>query len=148
MKQSNSSTNQSTHTHPPKTGPALAEIRTTGREFVNPVDYNHAYDSMARFAQFLALRYDANRTRHAYYRHIRLIQEHVCCDPADLVEAQLRDYFLFVKLKKQWQPKTIRQTRAATKMFFVDLLGHRDWTLFSQIRAKDHDQLPAVLTRQ
>jgi site-specific recombinase XerD len=148
MKQSNSSTNQSTHTHPPKISPDAAEIRTTGREYVNPVDYNHLYPSMARFADFLALRYDANRTRHAYYRHIRLIQEHVCCDPADLVEAQLRDYFLFVKLKKQWQPKTIRQTRAATKMFFVDLLGHNDWTLFSQIRTKDHDTLPAVLTRQ
>jgi len=146
MKQSYSSTNQSTHTHPPQINPA--EIRLSGREFVNPVDYNHPYPSMAQFADFLALRYDANRTRHAYYRHIRLIQEHVCCDPADLVEAQLREYFLFVKLKKQWQPKTIRQTRAATKMFFVDLLGHHDWTLFSQIRAKDHDVLPAVLTRQ
>jgi integrase/recombinase XerD len=32
-------------------------------------------------------------------------------------------------------------------MFFVDLLG-RDWTVFSQIRTKDHDTLPAVLTRQ
>jgi integrase/recombinase XerD len=148
MKQSHSSTNQNTNTHPPKNGPSLAEIRTSGREFVNPVDYKHPYESMARFAQFLALRYDANRTRHAYYRHIRLVQEHLNADPAQLSEGQLRDYFLFVKLKKEWQPKTIRQARAATKMFFVDLLGHKDWTLFSQIRAKDHDVLPAVLTRQ
>jgi integrase len=33
-------------------------------------------------------------------------------------------------------------------MFFVKLLRHEDWTLFSQIRTKDHDTLPAVLTRQ
>jgi integrase len=33
-------------------------------------------------------------------------------------------------------------------MFFVDLCRHADWTVFSQIRAKDHDTLPAVLTRQ
>lgn len=148
MKQSNSSPNQSTNTHPPKNGPSLAEIRTTGREFVNPVDYEHPFESMVRFAKFLALRYDANRTRHDYYRHVRLLQEHVAGDPAAIAEAQLGDYFLFVKLKKHWQPKTIRQARAATKMFFVDLLGHKEWTLFSQIRAKDHDLLPAVLTRQ
>ncbi len=148
MKQCYSSTNQNTNTHPPKNGPALEEIRTTPREFVNPVDYKHVYDSMAHFAQFLALRYDANRTRHGYYRSLRLIQEHFQADPGLLNQEQLRDYFIFVKLKKGWKPKTIRQTRAATKMFFVDLLGHTDWTLFSQIRAKDHDQLPAVLTRQ
>ena len=124
------------------------DIRTSAREFANPVDYDHPYDSMARFADFLALRYDANRTRHAYYRHLRLVHEYFQSDPEHLSEAQLRGYFLFVKLEKQWRPKTIRQTRAASKMFFADLLGHSDWTLFSQICVKDHDTLPAVLTRQ
>jgi hypothetical protein len=33
-------------------------------------------------------------------------------------------------------------------MFFVDLSARKDWTVFSQIRAKDHDTLPAVLTRK
>jgi hypothetical protein len=31
-------------------------------------------------------------------------------------------------------------------MLFVELLEREDWTVFSQIRAKDHDTLPAVLT--
>src|SRR5688572_27608110 len=130
------------------TPPPAAIIRTTPRDYVNPVDYQHAFDSMGRFAQALALRYDANRTRHAYYRQLRLIHEHFACDPALLIEAQLRDYFLFVKLKKQWMPKSIRQTVAATRMFYVDLLGHAGWTIFRQIRTQDHDTLPAVLTRQ
>lgn len=103
---------------------------------------------MASFADLLALHYDANRTRHAYYRQIRLIHDHFKLDPASITEAQLRDYFIFVKLRKKWQPKTIRQALAATRMFFSTLLGHNDWTLFSQIRAKDHDTLPAVLTRE
>ncbi len=30
-----------------------------------------------------------------------------------------------------WKPKTPRQTVAATRLFFVDLLHHRDWTLSS-----------------
>jgi len=56
--------------------------------------------------------------------------------------------FLFVKLQKHWQPKTLRQARAAARLFFVDHLARADWQVFAQIRAKDHDTLPAVLTRQ
>lgn len=128
--------------------PTAATIRTTPRDFVNPVDYRHPYDSMGRFAKALGLRYDANRTRHTYYRQLRLIQEHFNIDPALLTEDHLRDYFLFVKFEKQWKPKSIRQALAAARQFFVHLLGHVDWTVFGQIRTKDHDRLPAVLTRQ
>jgi Site-specific recombinase XerD len=132
----------------PTPPPTASTIRTTGREYVNPVDYQHPFDSMARFANALALRYDANRTRHAYYRQLRLIHEHFACDPALLSQSQLRDYFLFIKLKKEWKPKSIRQAVAASRQFFADLLGHTDWTVFWQVRTKDHDTLPAVLTRQ
>jgi integrase len=128
--------------------PTADTIRTAQREYVNPVDYSHPYACLARFAQALALRYDANRTRHAYYRQLRLLHEHFKTDPSLLTEEQLRDYFVFIKIQKKWQPKSIRLTRAATSMFFVQMLGHTDWTLFSQIRTKDHDTLPAVLTRQ
>src|SRR4029453_13432932 len=65
----------------PTPPPTASTIRTTGREYVNPVDYQHPFDSMARFANALALRYDANRTRHAYYRQVRLIHDHFSCDP-------------------------------------------------------------------
>jgi integrase/recombinase XerD len=127
---------------------AASTIRTTPRDFVNPVDYQHPYEAMGRFAQTLALRYDANRTRHSYYRQLRLLHEHFALDPALLTETHLRDYFLFVKLQKHWKPKSIRQTLAATRLFFVDLLGHTDWKVFGQIRTKDHDVLPPVLTRR
>ena len=137
-----------TSTSIPWTPTSLATIRTTARDYANPVDYQHPYPSMARFADHLALAYDANRTRHAYYRQLRLVHQHFGCDPVHIQEAQLRDYFLFVKLKKRWKPKSIRQALAAASMFFVSLLGHRDWTVFSQIRTKDHDSLPEVLTRK
>jgi integrase/recombinase XerD len=141
-------TNPRTHKPSPWTPQSLATVRTAARDFANPVDYQHPYPSMARFADHLALSYDANRTRHSYYRQLRLIHQHLGCDPATITEVQLRDYFLFVKLKKHWTPKSIRQARAAASLFFVTLFGHADWTLFSQIRTKDHDTLPEVLTRQ
>jgi integrase/recombinase XerD len=153
MKSTNNTLNATTtnpHTRKPSpwTPQSLATVRTTARDFANPVDYQHPYPSMARFADHLALSYDANRTRHSYYRQLRLIHQHLGCDPATITEVQLRDYFLFVKLKKHWTPKSIRQARAAASLFFVTLFGHADWTLFSQIRTKDHDTLPEVLTRQ
>ena len=63
--------------------PALPPgIRTTARDYANPVDYKHPYPSMAQFADLLALHYDANRTRHSYYRQLRLIHQHFACDPS------------------------------------------------------------------
>jgi site-specific recombinase XerD len=102
---------------------------------------------MAKLADLLALHYDANRTRHAYYRQLPLLHEVHKADPATLTEAQLRDYFIHLKTRKAWKPKSIRQALAAVKMFYVQLLGHSDWTVFSQIRTRDHDTLPPVLTR-
>ena len=139
---------QTADSAPPTVLPApVSTVRTTPRDFANPVDYQHPYESMGRFAEALALRYDANRTRHAYYRQLRLLHEHFALDPALLTESHLRDYFLFVKLQKHWKPKSIRLARAAAQQFFVGLLGQTDWKIFRQIRTQDHDVLPPVLTR-
>ena len=102
---------------------------------------------MAEYAKRLALRTDAARTRHSYYRSMRLIHEHFDCDPSLISQDQLCDYILHVKTVKDWRPKTIRQTVACAKIFFVEMLGHHDWTVFSQVKTKDHDELPPVLTR-
>jgi site-specific recombinase XerD len=102
---------------------------------------------MKDYAQLLALRYEHSRTRQSYYRQLRLLSEHYRADPATLTEAQVRDYFLHVKTVKHWRPKTVRQAAACARLFFVDLLQRGDWTVFSQIRARDQDRLPAVMTR-
>lgn len=102
---------------------ASGAIRTSARDYENPVNYQHPYESMRRLADALALGFDCNRTRHAYYRQMRLIHEHFGCDPEGISEEQMREYFLFVKLKKQWQPKTIRQAAGAARMFFVKSSG-------------------------
>ena len=70
---------------------------------------------MERFAKHLALHFDAPRTRHSYYRQMRLIHEFCQCDPTAITEEMLRDYFLHVKTVKRWKSKTIRQAAAAAK---------------------------------
>lgn len=120
-----------------------------GRAQRDPIDYDaHPYPSMRRFAEFLVLRFNAPRTRHSYYRQMRLIHEFCRIDPATITEDGLRDYILYVKTVKCWKPKTIRQAAAAAKLFFVELLEHEEWKVFSQIRTKDEESLPAVLTRE
>jgi site-specific recombinase XerD len=123
-------------------------VTTSARSYANPVDYRHPYESMARFARLLAVHYDANRTRHAYYRQLRLLHEHLGGDPQSFTESQVFEYFVFVKTKKNWQPKSIRQAHAAARLFYVELLGHSHWKVFGLLRARDHDRLPHVLTRQ
>ena len=114
----------------------------------DPLHYDtHPYPSMLRFAKHLALHFDAPRTRHSYYRQMRLIHEQSQCDPAEMSEEMLRDYFLYVKTVKCWKSRTIRQAAAAAKLFFVGMIEHEEWKIFSQIRTKDDNSLPAVLTR-
>ena len=119
-----------------------------GRRQRDPLDYNHPYDSMRRYAELLALRHDCGRTRHSYYRAMRVLHEHFVADPATLGEDQFRDYILHVKTRKGWKPNTIRQTVACARIFFIEMLGRPEWKVFSQICTRDHEALPAVLTRE
>jgi integrase/recombinase XerD len=119
-----------------------------GRAQRDPIDYDsHPYPSMKQFAEFLALRFNTPRTRHSYYRQMRLVHELCACDPALITEELYRSYILHVKIKKLWKPKTIRQAAAAARLFFIEMTGHADWKVFSQIRTKDLEELPAVITR-
>ena len=102
----------------------------------DPLDYTHPYDSMRRFAQLLALRHDSPRTRHSYYRAMRLVHEHFQADPVTLGEDQFRDYILYVKTRKAWKPKSIRQTVACARLFYLEMLGLAEWKVFAQIRAR------------
>ncbi len=115
----------------------------------DPLNYDsHPYPSMLRFARHLALHFDAPRTRHSYYRQMRLVHEFCQADPSAITEEMLRDYLLHVKTVKRWKSKTIRQAAAAAKLFFVGMLDQQDWKVFSQIRTRDDGSLPAVLTRE
>jgi integrase/recombinase XerD len=119
-----------------------------GRAQRDPIDYDsHPYPVMKQFAGFLVLRFNTPRTRHSYYRQMRLVHEFCQTDPASITETQFRDYILHVKTVKRWKPKTIRQAAASAKLFFMEMLGLEDWKVFTQIRAKDDKSLPAVLTR-
>jgi integrase len=92
---------QQTRSHAPRQAQNRPDA---GRRGADPLDYAHRHDSLRRFADLLALRYDLARTRQAYYRQLRLIGDHFQADPGTLTEDRLRDYFLHVKTRKGWKP--------------------------------------------
>jgi hypothetical protein len=57
-----------------------------GQRGRDPLDYTHPYDSMRRYAELLALRHSSARTRHSYYRAMRLVHQYFRVDPATLGE--------------------------------------------------------------
>ncbi len=124
-----------------------ASSKRRSEKYTDPLSYQHPWPSMQRLAEILALRYDVLRTRHSYYRHVRLIHQHFGCDPELLNEAQMQQYYLHVKMVKGWKPKTLRQSLASALVFFVETLRLPRWQVFDQINTKDHDELPPVLTR-
>lgn len=144
--QSGSAVSRQAQKTPAVRGPVIRP--DAGRKGPDPIEYEHPHASMRGFAEMLALRYERARTRHSYYRQLRLLADHFGVDPATLGEEQLRNYLLHVKTRKLWKPKTVRQAAASARLFFVDHLGHEPWKVFSQVRAKDLDTLPAVLTRE
>jgi integrase len=128
---------------------AYPEVRLrSGKDYADPSTYAHRWPSLDEYARLLVLRYTAPRTRYSYYRSLRLIMDHFQRDPASLSETDLADYLIHVRMQKGWQPKTIRQTVAAARVFFHEMLRHSDWRVLDQVKTKDPQRLPAVLTRE
>ncbi|MCC5790856.1 MAG: phage integrase N-terminal SAM-like domain-containing protein [Opitutales bacterium] len=99
---------------------------------------------MLRFAEYLELQDFRQRTAATYYRALRLIAEHFGKDPAELTEADLRGYFVYLRRDRGWAPKSCRQFLAAAKHFYRGTLG-LEFASLDQIKAKDREVLPTVL---
>ncbi len=102
---------------------------------------------MDLFAKSMALSIKSPRSKHSYYRQIRLLMEHSKCDPAKLREPDIREYFLFLILEKKWAPGTLRMAIAAMKRFYTAVLKIKPWDVFAEINTKDNKKKPDCPTR-
>ena len=82
-----------------------------------------------------------------YGSRVRLLGEHSHADPATLSEQQVRDYFVFLIREKGLKPASIRQARAALRLFYEKVVRVEGWTVFDEVRTKDTRPLPKVLSR-
>lgn len=128
--------------------PDPANVYTCGkRKYRCPSTYDHRFESMSDYAKFICLNKKSPRSRHAYYRQVRMLMEHFDADPASLTEEQIRDYFLFVILEKHWVPTTVRQAVAGLKAFYIDTLGLEPWRVFDEVNTSDNKTKPNCPTR-
>jgi integrase/recombinase XerD len=107
----------------------------------------HQYESLKAFEDLLTLRAKRPRTLEEYGARVRLIGEHYAADPATLSEQQVRDYFVFLVRTKGLKGVSIRQARAALRLFYEMIVRVEKWTVFDEVRTKDTRPLPKVLSR-
>ena len=105
------------------------------------------YASLKAFEELLVLRHQRPRTLEEYGRRVGLVAEHYGVDPAELSEKQARDYLVFLIRDKQLRPASIRQARAALRLFYEKVVKVSGWTVFDEVRTKDTRPLPSVLSR-
>lgn len=88
------------------------------------------------------------RSVEAYLASVRMLSQWAGGDPADFSEERVREFFLHLLNERGYAPKSIRQARAGLVSFFRDMLGLTPWRVFDQIKTKDREKLPAVLSRE
>lgn len=106
-------------------------------------------NTLKSFREFVQLRDNAPRTVNAYLSHIRMLAEHFEADPTSLNEAQVRDYFVFLRQEKQYKPSTMNQAKVALRTFYRDHLGITPrWRVFRDVKVKHRETLPNVIAKE
>src|SRR6266542_236036 len=93
----------------------------------------------------MQLRGFAVRTQEAYLLAVRQLAKHYHKPPDQINEEELRQYFLFLKNKKQAARATCTIALCGIKFFFQQTLG-REWKTFEFLRPLKEKKLPVVLS--
>ena len=91
----------------------------------------------------------APRTVNSYVAHVNLLAEHFQTNPKALSEAQVRDYFLFLRQEKDYKPSSMNQAKVALRVYYRDYLKQKPrWGVFEEVLVKHRETLPVVITRE
>jgi len=98
-----------------------------------------------RMTEDLQLAGLSERTQYAYVRAVRKLAEHYRQSPAQLTEAQVRDYLLFLKNERKFSPSALKIAHSGIKFFYSHTVV-RDWATLLKLRVPRHKTLPDVLS--
>ena len=99
-----------------------------------------------RMVADMQLRGLAPKTQASYLRVVRQLAEHYAKPPDEITEAELRDYFLFLKNEKKASRSACSVALCGIKFFFEHTL-QRTWSVFDLVRPGKSHKLPVVLSR-
>ena len=86
-----------------------------------------------RMIECLQLRGLAERTQEAYTRAVRQLAAHYHKSPDQISEAELRQYFLFLKNHKHYSRNTMTVAICGIRFFYEQTL-QRNWAIFGIVR--------------
>jgi site-specific recombinase XerD len=93
----------------------------------------------------LQLRGLSERTQAAYVRTVRQLSEHYHKSPDLITEAELRQYFLFLKNVKHYSRNTMTIAICGIRFFYEQTLN-RNWAIFGIVRPASEKKLPVILS--
>ena len=89
----------------------------------------------------------SSKTQQAYVGAVRQLFAHFKCNPSQLTEEQLREYFLYLANERKVSRPTATIALCGVKFFFERTLK-REWTALDLIRPRPEKKLPVVLNRE
>jgi len=100
-----------------------------------------------RMLEDMQLRGLAPKTQEAYLRAVRQLAEYIGKSPDQIIEEELRDYFLYLKNEKKASRSACTIALCGIKFFFENTLK-RQWHTFDLVRPPKEKKLPVVLSRE
>jgi len=94
----------------------------------------------------LQLRGLAERTQEAYTRAVRQLAAHYHKSPDQISEAELRQYFLYLKNFKHYSRNTMTIAICGIRFFYEQTL-QRNWAIFGIVRPAPEKKLPVILSQ-
>lgn len=98
-----------------------------------------------RMIECLQLRGLAERTQEAYTRAVRQLAAHYHKSPDQISEAELRQYFLYLKNVKHYSRNTMTVAICGIRFFYEQTLN-RNWAIFGIVRPAPEKKLPVILS--
>jgi integrase/recombinase XerD len=98
-----------------------------------------------RMIECLQLRGLAERTQEAYTRAVRQLAAHYHKSPDQISEAELRQYFLYLKNVKHYSRNTMTIAICGIRFFYEQTL-QRNWAIFGIVRPAPEKKLPVILS--
>jgi integrase/recombinase XerD len=98
-----------------------------------------------RMIECLQLRGLAERTQEAYTRAVRQLAAHYHKPPDQISEAELRQYFLYLKNVKHYSRNTMTVAICGIRFFYEQTL-QRNWAIFGIVRPAPEKKLPVILS--
>ncbi|HEV8131195.1 MAG TPA: site-specific integrase [Acidobacteriota bacterium] len=89
----------------------------------------------------------SSKTQQAYVGAVRQLFAHFNCNPAQLTEEQLRQYFLYLANERKVSRPTATIALCGIKFFYERTLK-REWRMLGLIRPRREKKLPVVLSRE